>query len=162
LTAASAEAGAPQAPAFSDFAVKEAALVAPAQVNLASHPEARRYRTLLRRAKLAPNLGGHFTGVTVGCGSACAFLIVIDRKTGRVFFPSEFGAMVWGVEDVDDYGFAFKADSRLVRACGDPGESGKSACRFYEWTGTAARLVGQIPWGAVDPGDGPDGGSSSR
>jgi hypothetical protein len=160
---AAANAGAPaRAPVFADFLVAEAAPAAPVQADLASHPDARRYRTLLRQSKRDSNFAGHFTAITIGCGSSCALLALVDRKTGRVFFPPEFGPMEWGVADQQDYGFSFKVNSRLVRACGDPAESGKSACRFYEWSGTSVRLVGQVPWGAVESGVAADGAARRR
>ena len=138
-------------PGFGDFRVSEPPPAAPAPADLSSHPDARRYRTLLRRSKRDSNFAGHFTAIRIGCGSSCAQLAIVDRRNGRVFFPAEFGPMEWAVADLEDYGYTFEVTSRVVRACGDPGESGRPACRFYEWTGTSAHLVAEVPWGAVDP-----------
>jgi hypothetical protein len=137
----------PRAPSFEDFAVRERPPATLAAPDLASHPQARRYRTMLRRAaKTGVTLAGHFTTLTLGCGSSCVFLAVIDRATGRVFFPDELGVLST-VDFDDDAGYRTRPDSRLVVACGDPKESDQSACRYYEWTGTSARLVATIPGG---------------
>jgi hypothetical protein len=114
--------------------------------DLASHPEARQYRTTLRReTKAGPNFAGHFSLVRIGCGSSCAFLAVVDRLTGRVHFPHEFGPLSWSGWPGDDYGYTFRADSRLVRACGDPGESGRPACYYYLWSDDHASLLMKRP-----------------
>jgi hypothetical protein len=141
---------APQAvPSFGEYEVAEKPPTTVLPADLGSHPRAKRYRTLLRQSdRESPNFAGHFTIVKIGCGTSCALLAVVDRENGRVFFPAEFGALHWSMSDREDYGFLFKLNSRLIRACGDPAEAGKPACRFYEWTGDSARVVAQAPWGS--------------
>jgi len=48
-------------------------------VNLNSHPEGHRFRTLLREANREPvNSAGHSRIVEVGCGTSCAGTFIID------------------------------------------------------------------------------------
>jgi hypothetical protein len=69
---------------------------------------------------------------------------IIDRGSGRVFFPDAFIAMSFAGLD-ERPGFQYRRDSRLIVACGDPGEKDKPACRYYEWTGTSAKLIETLP-----------------
>lgn len=59
----------------------------PAAVNLASHKDARMFRTRLREAApKGPNFAGHMTVVTWGCGTSCQTVALIDARNGRVYF----------------------------------------------------------------------------
>lgn len=71
-------------PRFTDFpaAVQSRPVAA---IDLASHPEARRFASALRRgAARGPNFAGSDTVVTWGCGTYCLRVAVIDGMTGRV------------------------------------------------------------------------------
>jgi hypothetical protein len=59
----------------------------PAAVDLASHKDARAFRTRLSEA--APkgtNFAGHMTVITWGCGTLCQIVALIDARDGRVSF----------------------------------------------------------------------------
>lgn len=59
----------------------------PAAVNLASHKDARNFRTRLREAAATgPNFAGYMTVATWGCGTSCQSVAVIDARDGRVYF----------------------------------------------------------------------------
>ena len=59
----------------------------PAAVNLASHKDARRFRTVLRQtAPAGPNFAGHMTVATWGCGTSCQMVALIDARDGTVHF----------------------------------------------------------------------------
>ena len=59
----------------------------PSAVNLASHKDARMFRTRLREAApTGPNFAGHMTVVTWGCGTSCQTVALIDARNGRVYF----------------------------------------------------------------------------
>lgn len=59
----------------------------PAAVNLASHKDARMFRTRLREAApTGPNFASHMTVVTWGCGTSCQTVALIDARNGRVTF----------------------------------------------------------------------------
>lgn len=66
----------------------------PATVDLSSYKDAKRYRTKLEEgAKIGPNFAGHFTIVTIGCGTQCQQNWLINAQTGKILsqFPSVFG-----------------------------------------------------------------------
>ena len=132
-------------PRFEDFVVSEPPPSELAAPDLATHPVARRFRTVLRRAaRRGVTFAGHFTIVEIGCGTSCVSLGIIDRGSGRVFFPDAFVALSFPGLD-ERPGFQYRRDSRLIVACGDPGEKDKPACRYYEWTGTSAKLIATLP-----------------
>lgn len=59
----------------------------PAAVNLASHKDARMFRTRLREgAATGPNFAGHMTVVMWGCGTSCQMVALVDARNGRVYF----------------------------------------------------------------------------
>lgn len=59
----------------------------PAAVNLASHKDARMFRTRLREAAAqGPNFAGYMTVATWGCGTSCQAIALIDARNGRVYF----------------------------------------------------------------------------
>ena len=59
----------------------------PAAVNLASHRDARTFRTRLREAPAqGPNFAGHMIVATWGCGTSCQTVALIDARNGRVYF----------------------------------------------------------------------------
>jgi hypothetical protein len=76
----------------------------PAPVNLASHPEARRFKTRLTEPfQDDTRFAGHYRIVEIGCGSSCQNIWAIDLIHGTVY--NLF---------VASYGVAFRPDSRLI------------------------------------------------
>jgi hypothetical protein len=76
----------------------------PAAVNLASHKDARTFRTRLREgAATGPNFAGHMTVILWGCGTSCQMVALVDARNGRVFFGPEAAA-----------GAKYRIDSRLL------------------------------------------------
>lgn len=99
------QAQATEPPEFEQFAVSEIYKRTPAPVNLNSHPEARRFRTVLRNgAKRGPNFAGHYTVVMWGCGTSCQVVAIVDAKTGSVYMP--------GV--IAEAGAKYEIDSQLL------------------------------------------------
>lgn len=146
LIAAAGSAGA-SAPSFVDYpAFKEPKVLADA--DLSSNPGAQRFRTRIRQSNKNPvNFAGVFTVSRIGCGAGCAFLILVDRRDGRIlFFPD--GVLSWAGDftDNDDDGFTFRRDSRLLRSCGRLNESGPLTCRYDEWTDAGPKLIIEVPW----------------
>lgn len=70
----------------------------------------RDYRTRLRDGVSAGvNFAGHYSFVTIGCGTSCRFAFVIDLRTGEVFdFP-------YGGEEQYQMDLLYFQDSRMVR-----------------------------------------------
>jgi hypothetical protein len=101
-----------------------------APADLTSNPRAHEYRTVIRKSNTDPvNFAGYLTATRIGCGTSCAFLVLVDRRDGHVhFFPD--GVLSWASDYGEDYGFTFKRESRLLRACGQLNETGASKCRY--------------------------------
>ncbi|WP_282045942.1 peptidoglycan-binding protein [Roseibium album] len=70
----------------------------------------RDYRTRLRDGVNAGvNFAGHYSFVTIGCGTSCRFAFVVDLRSGEVFdFP-------YGGEEQYQMDLLFFRDSRLVK-----------------------------------------------
>lgn len=103
----------------------------PAAVNLASHKDARMFRTRLREAALAgPNFAGYLTVATWGCGTSCQTVALIDARNGRVYFGP-----------TASLGVKHRLDSRLLvvnppeevkKNYGDPPPEGGKP-EYYVW-----------------------------
>lgn len=92
-------------PRFANYPAKVTYSGKPAPVDLASHRDARRFRTNLRRgAARGPNFAGAYTVVTWGCGTACQVVAVVDARSGKVAFAS----------DAASAGVTFRRGSRLL------------------------------------------------
>ena len=103
-------------PPFARFAVHDKFSGTPAPVDLRSHPDARRFRTVLREGSRAgPNFAGHYTIVTWGCGTNCQQLTIVDSRSGRVYFApftvetSIHFTIISRLLAVDPYGTDFTA-----------------------------------------------------
>lgn len=158
-----------QMPSFSVYSVKVERLT-PRQPNLASHKNAGRFRTNLRRAaKGKVNFGGHFIVTTWGCGTNCTQSAIIDARNGQVFFPAEFEGVVQGFCELppkanpadspamtDEYApFIYKASSRLLILNGFRGgdfDNAKARCGTYylEWTGKQFKQIKFTPGKRTD------------
>lgn len=129
------------APHFDQFQTRIETIKKPSRVNLKSHPEARTYRTVLRRgAAKGPNFAGHYAVVAWGCGTSCVTFAIVNLKTGNVIFPDDFTS-VHGVHlDADDFerdadtgywGLRYKLNSRLLIVVGTLDEDEKREGAFY-------------------------------
>ncbi|HUX80130.1 MAG TPA: hypothetical protein VMW10_10370 [Alphaproteobacteria bacterium] len=83
-------------PDFSTYPVSEIDVLKekPAPVDLSSHKGAKTYKSKLQEgAEKGPNFAGHYTVVSIGCGTQCQENWVIDAKTGKILdkFPSIVG-----------------------------------------------------------------------
>lgn len=76
-------------PQFKDYPVYNTYKGKPVRVNLNSHPKAREYRDQLEYKVnySGTNFAGHYTVVSIGCGSSCQFILIVDTKTGNVYDP---------------------------------------------------------------------------
>ncbi|MBS0271221.1 MAG: hypothetical protein JSR85_01065 [Proteobacteria bacterium] len=76
----------------------------PAPVDLNSYEGAARFKTKLTQgAQAGPNYAGHYTIVTIGCGTQCQDNWLIDAKTGKIL--ARFQSMI---------GITYKKNSFLV------------------------------------------------
>ncbi len=73
-------------------------------VDLSSYAGAKTYKTKLGEgADKGPNFAGHYTVVSIGCGTQCQENWLIDAKTGKIL--NKFSSVV---------GTAYKLDSYLM------------------------------------------------
>ena len=132
-------------PKFEAFSTRVVPIVKPSQVDLKSHPKARRYRTRIREgAAEGPNFAGHFTIVGWGCGTSCVQWAIVDAQTGTVYFPPDEIALIStvhvniaeGETEPLFYGLRFRKDSELLMILGAPNEDeSREGILFYRWTG---------------------------
>lgn len=135
-------------PTFSQYAVKTQNIKSK-PVNLASHKDARMFRTNLRNAaKGNVNFAGQFIITTWGCGTSCAQVALIDARTGNVFFPPQLqgigiGQGEWAYDlDVLEY----KPNSRLLKLNGydadsRDGDNPDEGIHYFQWTGKAFKKI---------------------
>jgi hypothetical protein len=129
------------APRFDQFQASKELIEKPAEVDLKSHPNARQYRTVLRRgAAEGPNFAGHYTVIGWGCGTSCVTFAVVNLKTGKVIFPDDFSSAHGVHLSADDFerealshfwGLRYKIDSRLLIVVGTLDEDKNREGAFY-------------------------------
>lgn len=85
---------------------------------------ARYYRTVIgERSKSGPNFAGHYTVVTWGAGLGNFSIVVVDARTGKMFFPpfeSVSRASYFEIDNNDPPGY--RIDSKLFAFLGCPGK----------------------------------------
>jgi hypothetical protein len=115
----------------------------PAEPNVATHKEAGKYQTILRQqSKQGPNFAGHYTIVTIGCGTSCAGIAVVDAQTGHVYFPQNLHHVFWAGWWHKPYGPEFKLTSRLLIVYGQANsEDAPFGISYFEWTGGEFKLL---------------------
>lgn len=125
-----------QPPIFTNYSATEKFSGTPAPVNLTSHPQARRFRTVLQQgAKQGPNFAGKYTVVTWGCGTSCQSVGIINAETGSVYM----------LKSPAEAGVKFQLDSRLLIV--NPPENFSEnepdwmQTRYYLWDGTQLNQV---------------------
>jgi hypothetical protein len=136
-------------PNYTQFPAKVENITAK-KVNLASHPEAKFFRTNLKKAleNAKINFGGKYILTYWGCGSGCRQGAIIDAKTGNVFFPLELqgiyaGGLSLGEHDMLEY----KKDSNLLLICGyagggfNPETATQHGIYYYQWNGKSFKLL---------------------
>ncbi|WP_426339751.1 hypothetical protein ACN9MZ_26240 [Pseudoduganella sp. S-14] len=122
-----------------------------AAVRWRADPQARQYRTMLKKAakEQRPDFAGHFIVAQWGCGSSCVMNKIIDARTGKVFHPAGVETNI--VINIDgplfDSGgmLRYRVDSRLFILIGDPEEDAKRrGISFFEWTGSRMKLLRHV------------------
>src|ERR1700690_2174595 len=131
-----------KSPSYQDYAVTDIFKGKPATVDLSSNPQARLYRTELRRqAAEGPNFAGHYKIAIWGCGSSCQQFAIVDSQTGRVYFPPELSSVTYVNWHGDDVGLQFRLDSRLLVVHSSPEEQPKVGTFYYVWQTNTLRLI---------------------
>ena len=86
IAAPSAASAAP-APNPEDFACSYVFSLTPVSVDLASHPQARTFRSELgEQARRSADFAGYYVAASWGCGSPCQQWALIDSRDGKVYF----------------------------------------------------------------------------
>ena len=139
---AGAFAGGDKSPGYQDLPVTNIFKGKPAAVDVSSHPQARTYRTQLRRqAAEGPNFAGHDKIAIWGCGSSCQAFAIVDSRTGRVYFPAELPFVSYVSWDGDDFGLQFRLDSKLLVLHGSPKEEPRVGTFYYVWQTNRLTLI---------------------
>lgn len=130
-------------PKFEDYPVTAIFTGEPAPVDFTSHPNARTYRTMLKRAaEKGPNFAGHYTIATWDCGTSCISIAIVDAITGSVFFPPELIDIVsWDWEWRETHGLDFRIDSKLLVVHGNPSTQNQIGIFSYVWADTDLQLM---------------------
>jgi hypothetical protein len=132
-------------PTFNEYAVKVEKIKG-VKVNLKSHKDAKRFRTmLLEAANGGVNFAGHYILTTWGCGTNCSFGAIIDARNGSVFFPNGLGGF-FGLCDfpANTKLHVYQANSRLLVFSGMKEEGGPCGIYYLEWAGTKFRQVKSV------------------
>lgn len=104
LLFATAACGGDALPRFEDYPAAPIFAGTPAKVNLASHPDAKKFRTALTEPFTPQQrFAGHYRIVEIGCGTSCQAIFAVDLVDGSV--RSLF---------VASSGVAYRPDSRLI------------------------------------------------
>jgi hypothetical protein len=128
-----------QLPRFEDYRATESFKGKPAAPVLRTS-EDRMYRTRIREGTATgPNFAGYLTIVEWGCGAGCVSIAVVDARTGAVY-RAPFRALSTETAEALEY----KLDSRMLLVRGCP-EEANCGSYYYEWTGSAFRLIRKIP-----------------
>lgn len=130
-------------PSFDGFPAKEIFKGKSAKINLKSHKEARKFRTVLTDGvQEGPNFAGHYTVVGIGCGSGCEVIAVVDATNGKVFFPKGLSQVFTAGWWHEPEGPEFKLNSRLLIVHGETNsEDAPYGSSYFEWTGTDFNLL---------------------
>ncbi len=136
-------------PDFADFPATARFEGKPAPVRLVT-TQARKYRTMLRDgARDGPNFAGRYTIAQWGCGAGCVQFAIIDAKTGDVYFPPFYVAIVADPDvkmDQIPEPLQFKPDSKLLIVSGARNEKG-GGTYYYKWDNNRIGLIASKPPG---------------
>ena len=137
--------GADGIPDFVQYQVKRVFKGAPAPVELGSHPNARRFRTMLREgAERGENFAGQYTIITWGCGTACQEISIVDASTGAVHFPPNLRLNAYHMVTDGSDPFRFRIDSRLLVVTGSPNDTNETGIFYYTWDGRKLKRIGAV------------------
>ena len=100
------------------------------------------FRTRIREAAAQlPNFAGHYVLATWGCGMECVSYVIIDAKTGAVYFDA-MSVCCWGTAVPDDFEpVRGHLASRLLIFTGMLNEQGSNTPHYYIFTNGQLRAV---------------------
>lgn len=90
------------------------------------------------------NFGGHYALLQWGCGDGCTTFFIVDELSGQVYEPGFHLMAPKGA--AANYGFHYKADSRLLVMEGCRSNLTDSCAKYYMlWTGTRFETLVREP-----------------
>jgi len=136
-------------PVFADHLVKEQFTGTPALPDVKNNPDAKQFSSRIREgAKKGPNFAGHYTIIEWGCGSECQRSVIVDAKTGAVYFP----------DFTSSWGMLYRPDSGLLivnpidpNAVADDRVPAWMVTGFYQWDGKKLNKVAESRDMIIDP-----------
>jgi hypothetical protein len=92
------------------------------------------FRTRIREAATQPpNFAGHYVLATWGCGAECVSYVIIDVKSGTVYFDDM--TVCWGMAVPVDFEPVYgRIDSRLLVFTGMLSEQGSNTVHYYTFS----------------------------
>ena len=123
-----------QVPTFQQFRVAQIFRGKPARPIFRTKEELE-FRTRIRQgAAKGPNFAGHYAVVQWGGGTGTGGFVLVDVKTGQIFFH---------VDPKKGIEFFFNLDSRLmvIDGCANPPVGGPCVRSFWEWTGKEMKFI---------------------
>ncbi len=124
-----------------------------AAVDFSSHPNAEKFRAQLERvAGNKPNFAGHYILLTPSCGNFCQSILILDTKTGKVYFPAITGMgdwkqylVGWHVEKItmNSRLLLIKAQLTTVPRSQSSSLDGpfRNGMLYYQWTGNSLAFI---------------------
>ena len=106
-------------------------------------PDSRNYRTAIRQAAArGPQFAGHYAVASWGCGTSCQLHAIIDVQSGAVCMTDLQTAL--DVEFRLDSRLFIKNKPELARQWCMEGSALEPTSWYYEWTGSALRLIDSV------------------
>lgn len=125
----------------------------PAPVDFDSSPKLEDYvdkGQITYTATLGPNFADHYTLIELGCGTGCAYYMIVDTKTGKLYDEriGDFAGLgtIFQIESnlvivtppEDIYHFCYRDPSVKYYFCND-----KLVSSYYVWRGDHFELIGR-------------------
>jgi hypothetical protein len=139
-------------PSFKDYRVAQVYHGKPATPVFRTKGELEYVTRIRRGAANGPNFAGHYAAVEWGGGTGTGGFVLVDVKTGQIFFHAQPPAT--GPD------FYYNLDSRLMVSDSYPGppDSETTIRSFWEWTGKEMKFItkatnpkGRLPEGFIWP-----------
>lgn len=103
------------APRFSEYPSEPFADAAAPKVDFGGGELSEEDREMVQRALMGgPNFAGHVTATLTRCGPACARLVLVDWRSGRVLEPAPLSEIQGPLPCRPDEALLFRRDSRLL------------------------------------------------
>ncbi len=128
------------APRFSEYPSAHAELPAPAALDFSpSNLPAEKQAHVREAMPAAPDFAGTLAITRLPCGNACADVLLIDWRNGRVLAPPQLAQITQDLPCRGDETILFRRDSRLLSVTRR--RNGGIATQYFVWKADASALV---------------------